>query len=264
MRSRRMLLFLLVVSITSAGWTAANTGGAPEHLAWAHRLIDGVTPETNAYNSHPTVVSWAGSDGATETRNRSVCSSLVAHLFMQAYGYRRADFKTWMGTTFPQAKDFHTAIESGHGFQRIDQVSQVRPGDIVAIRYPAGSHPTGHVLVVAAAPVSRSATAPLMPGTHQYELEIIDSSRTGHGPTDTRHYAKGRFHSGVGEGPLRLYVENGRIVGYSWSETKASEIYAPDKRNMVIGRLNGAVKPSHAKETVPESEEPDSDTEPPS
>ncbi len=73
----------------------------------------------------------------------------------------------------------------------------------------------------------------------QYELSVIDSSHTGHGPTDTRHYAKGKFHSGVGEGLFRLYANrDGVLTGYSWSVTKASEVYTPDERNLVIGRLN--------------------------
>ena len=183
--------------------------------------------------------------GATETRNRSVCSALVAHLLMQAYGYRSADFAAWLGGRFPRANGFHDAIAAGHGFDPISQIADVRPGDVLAIKYPPGSHPTGHVLLAASQPAPRRATPPIVPGTEQYELAVIDSSHTGHGPTDTRHYEKGKFHSGVGEGLFRLYVSrDGTLAGYSWSVTKASEFYAPSERHLVIGRLNHQVKPT--------------------
>ena len=86
------LLSLLVLPLSGGRVDAAAAG--PDHLEWARRLIAGVTPETNAYASRPTVVTWSGVSGAAETRNRSVCSALVAHLMMQAYGYRPADFAT--------------------------------------------------------------------------------------------------------------------------------------------------------------------------
>ncbi|HZF10933.1 MAG TPA: hypothetical protein VFE33_19260 [Thermoanaerobaculia bacterium] len=223
-----------------------NPGTAePDHLVWARQLVAGVTPETNLYASRPTIVTWAGANGAAETRNRSVCSALAAHLLMQAYGYRAADFASWLGGRFPRAAGFHDAIAAGHGFVPVSRIADVRPGDVLAIKYPPGSHPTGHVLIAASRPVERHATAPIVPGTVQYELSVIDSSHTGHGPTDTRHYAKGKFHSGVGEGLFRFYAAaDGSLAGYSWSVTKASEVYTPSERHLVIGRLNHEVKPT--------------------
>jgi hypothetical protein len=116
---------------------------------------------------------------------------------------------------------------------------------VLAIKYPEGSHPTGHVLLAASRPEERRATEPVVAGTTQYEITVIDSSHTGHGPTDTRHYAKGKFHNGVGEGLFRLYAAaDGTIAAYSWSVTKASEVFTPDRRSLVIGRLNHKVKPT--------------------
>ncbi len=260
------LVLGLTARIGAGAAGSAGSGSGPSHLLWAHRLIDGVTPATNEYASHPTIVTWTGVAGSGETRNRSVCSSLVAHLMMQAYGYNRADFKRWMHTTFPQAADFHNAIAAGNGFDRVTTVAAIRPGDVVAIRYPPGHHPTGHVLVVAAPPAARAATEPAMAGTTQYELRVIDSSRSGHGPLDTRHFAKGRYHSGVGEGTMRLYVDpSGAVVAYAWSLTKASEIYTPDQRHLVIGRLNGKVAPAGGPDAAAAAaaEEPEGDVEPP-
>ncbi|HEX4966779.1 MAG TPA: hypothetical protein VF173_38570 [Thermoanaerobaculia bacterium] len=237
-----VLISLLVLPLSSRPSRAA---AGPDLLEWARRLVAGVTPETNVYASRPTIVTWTGVSGASETRNRSVCSALVAHLMMQTYGYRPADFASWLGGRFPRAAGFHDAIAAGRGFDPILRVTEIRPNDVLAIKYPPGSHPTGHVLLAASRPVERRATEPIVPGSVQYELSVIDSSHTGHGPTDTRHYAKGKFHSGVGEGLFRLYAgPDGALIGYSWSVTKASEVYTPNERHLVIGRLNGQVKPT--------------------
>jgi hypothetical protein len=272
-----LLLPLLLAGWSGAAMVAPVRAAAPPpatgtaHVEWAEKLLRGVSPETNEYDSHPTVVTWAGVGGSSETRNRSVCSSLVARLMMQAYGYDRADFKRWMGTTFPQAQDFHDAIVAEKGFQRITRIARIAPGDILAVKYPPGSHPTGHVMLVVEAPQPRRATPPELAGTQQYEVLIIDSSRSGHGPADSRHYAKGKYHSGVGEGMLRLYAgADGAIAGYSWSTTKASTIFGQDRRDLVVGRLTGAEKPtgSHsgkaAAATPADADEPAGDVEPPS
>ncbi|HSS78536.1 MAG TPA: hypothetical protein VLV54_17555 [Thermoanaerobaculia bacterium] len=236
------LISLLVLPLAGRPGHAA---AGPDLLEWARRLVAGVTPETNLYASRPTIVTWTGVNGASETRNRSVCSALVAHLMMQAYGYRSADFASWLGGRFPRAAGIHDAIAAGRGFDLVTRIAEIRPGDVLAIKYPPGSHPTGHVLLAATRPVERRATEPIVPGTVQYELSVIDSSHTGHGPTDTRHYAKGKFHSAVGEGLFRLYAgSDGGWVGYYWSVTKASEVYTPSERHLVIGRLNGKVKPT--------------------
>ena len=245
--ARRLLtaVFFSLLVLPLLGGLGQAAAAASDHLEWARRLVAGVTPETNAYASRPTVVTWTGVGGAKETRNRSVCSSLVAHVMMQAYGYRAADFASWLGGRFPRASGFHDAIAAGHGFEPVVRIADIRPGDMLAIKYPPGSHPTGHVLLAASRPTPRRATEPTVPGTQQYELSVIDSSHTGHGPTDSRHYAKGKFHNGVGEGLFRLYASaDGTIAGYSWSVTKASEFYAPGERHLVIGRLNHEVKPT--------------------
>jgi hypothetical protein len=76
----------------------------------------------------------------------------------------------------------------------------------------------------------------------QWEVSIIDSSHSGHGPTDTRH-AKGKDgkdHDGLGEGELRLYADSqGHITGFSWSTASASKFIQPSEEHAVVGRLKG-------------------------
>ena len=223
-----VLLSFLILPLSIAPGRAAD--GAPDHLAWARRLVAGVTPETNLYASRPTVVTWSGVNGATETRNRSVCSALVAHLFRQAYGYRAADFASWLGGRFPRAAGFHDAIVAGHGFDPVrpdrGHPAGRRAGDQISAGEPS-DRPCAARRLAARAAARHGAGRP---GHRAVRAEVIDSSHTGHGPTDTRHYAKGKFHSGVGEGLFRLYAgPDGTLAGYSWSVTKASEVYAPER-----------------------------------
>src|SRR5262249_216765 len=118
-----------------------------------------------------------------------------------------------------------------------------RPGDFIAIRYPAGSENTGHIMVVAETPQRRQASEPVIEGTEQWEVTVIDSSESGHGKMDTRRKEDGTFGSGVGEGIFRLYSDRkGKIVGYSWSTFKNSDYYDLATRHLVIGRLDVPTK----------------------
>jgi hypothetical protein len=107
---RRLVLVAALALLALPLVRRPGDAAEPDHLLWARRLVAGVTPETNVYASRPTVVTWAGVNGGAETRNRSVCSALVAHLLMQAYGYRAADFESWLGGRFPRAAGFHLVI----------------------------------------------------------------------------------------------------------------------------------------------------------
>lgn len=84
----------------------------------------------------------------------------------------------------------------------------------------------------------RTATAPYVPNTTQYVVEVIDSSRSGHGPTDTRLREDGTWQDGVGIGIFRLYADaTGTIVGYTWSTYTTSVYYDQTTRHPVVGRF---------------------------
>ena len=84
----------------------------------------------------------------------------------------------------------------------------------------------------------RAASAPLVDGTAQYAIEVIDSSQSGHGPNDTRKLANGAWADGAGIGTLRLYADAaGNITGYTWSTYSNSQYYPQDERHLVAGRL---------------------------
>jgi hypothetical protein len=94
-------------------------------------------------------------------------------------------------------------------------------------------------MIAASTATPRDATAPVEPDTSQYELEVIDSASTGHGPGDTRHHANGTRTTGVGRGVLRLYARpDDTIAGYAWSTSTHSLFRSATMRRPAVGRLD--------------------------
>src|SRR5262249_50702701 len=154
-------------------------------------LVEKVKPADTSYRHKDGVVTWADSSGTDRYRCHTDCSGLLNVLLKHAYGYKDGDLKRWFGKKRPQARDYHDAILRLHGVTRIRELKNARPGDVLAIRYPPGAGNTGHTMLVASPPRLRKASKPLVDGTQQWEVEVIDSSRSGHGPADTRRNADG-------------------------------------------------------------------------
>jgi len=110
----------------------------------------------------------------------------------------------------------------------------------IAIKYLDGQEATsGHIAIVNARPRLMVDVEPLIAGTEQYEVEIIDSAMSGHGNTDTRLQADGSWDDGVGKGIMRIYAEeDGAIRGYSWSTYPNSEYHPQQIKALLIGRWN--------------------------
>lgn len=245
-RARRLLAGLLAISLCASAVSSCTLVGhaqavsqassMPADLLWARRMVADVAPQNNAYATDPTIVQWAGVAGAQQTVNRSVCSTFVDRVVEQAYGYSAAYVTAWLGL---YAKTIHRAIVHARGFARITTIPEIRPGDIMAIEYYDDDRPsTGHAMIVDQPPQPIQAVAPIVAGTEQYGVTVIDSALSGHGPTDTRAELGGAWHTGVGRGLFRLYADaNGHIAGYSWSATAGSRLYRPSVRDLVVGRL---------------------------
>jgi len=225
--------FLAYSTITGA----ASNSQRPE-VFWAERLVEEVAPQNNLYASHPTIVQWI-EDGTSPARNRSVCSSLVAAILERAYGLAETTIGQWFGTNAPYAVDYEHTIAAGRGFTLVRKASEIQPGDVIAIAYAPGSHPTGHVMLADSVAHIRRATQPIVAGLSQYELTVIDSSHSGHGTHDTRLIGQ-TYVTGVGRGTLRLYARaDGTIAGYSWSTRTVSRFYGSGEHAIVVGRYLG-------------------------
>ncbi|PWT92412.1 MAG: hypothetical protein C5B55_06475, partial [Blastocatellia bacterium] len=183
-------------------------------------------------------------NGAEGYQSHVDCSGLLNVLFERAYGITPNDFEKWLGKRRPLASEYFNAITQQQNFRSITSIANVRPGDIVAIRYPPGTNDnTGHIMIVNDVPSRRKPSKPEVEGTEQWEVSVIDSSESGHGKTDTRRKPDGSFGDGVGQGILRIYTgTNNEIVGYTWSTFAVSDYYDQNTRQLVIGRLQLPLK----------------------
>ncbi len=136
----------------------------------------------------------------------------------------------------PVARDFANAIERAptpkprNGWQRIDRVADVLPGDVFAWRRPRGlpSKNTGHVGFV----VERPRPVPEMPGA--WAVRIADSTSSWH-QNDARG-AEAAADGGFGIGTLVFLTDaTGRATSYGWAGTR-SEWYIVTP--VVFGRLH--------------------------
>ncbi len=205
-----------------------------DHLSDANGLITNLNiSKKNVYGSNPSYIVWNGANSDAKT----VCATFVTLLLQHSYNWTNNTFQTWMGSNSPSAALYHDTILAQNGFLKIAQVNQIHAGDVLAIKYfDNASTNTGHAMVAAGVPVARTATAPIIPGTTQYELLVVDSSKSYHGTADTRFISG--ISGGIGRGTFRIYADaNGSIAGYCWSNSSDSTYYSPLVRDLVVGRI---------------------------
>jgi hypothetical protein len=204
-------------------------------------MVEGLKLKNTSYRHKNISVRWKGVGGAKDYESHADCSGFLNALLARAYGYTEDTLKGWLGARRPLARHYHDAIVRGERFRRIARLKDARPGDVLAIKYRPDdptTDDTGHVLLVVGDPRPRESTAPKVPGTTQWEVPVIDQSRSGHGKADTRRRPGGSFAPGLGRGVLRVYAdESGKVAGYSWSTGPGSRFRPQADRHLVIGRL---------------------------
>lgn len=230
------------VLIVAAGvCTLAAAAGTDPHVATAERLVDRLDLANTDYAHGPGSVTWTGT-----VASHTDCSGFIDQLLMHDDGYSPDDFKRWFGSRRPTAQRYHDAIVEGRGFTRLARVGDLRPGDLIAIKYLTRRDNTGHIMLVTEAPRRMNDSPPYVDRTTQWSVTVIDSSESGHGPTDTRHKRGegGRDHDGLGRGVFRLYANGaGEVVGFSWSTAKVSRFVTPEDEHLVLGRLSSGFGP---------------------
>lgn len=224
--------------------TGAGAGSA--WVTWPESLAKNVLDVNNTYANSDQVLSWPDAGGIYFSR--ADCSGYVTRSLMKAFGFTADDIAAWMGSKGPSSARYHDNIAFQNNFQRVQRASDVRRGDILASKYlDKTGGGTGHTMIAASAPVLRTtATRPLIEGTLQYELKIIDSTSSPHSTGDTRKGtgANGADQDGAGLGTMRLYADaaTGLITGYTWSLSSGSVYYtatspADDRRSLMVGRM---------------------------
>lgn len=140
------------------------------------------------------------------------CSGFVGYAVAQVDGAALLEVRNQPGKR-PLAKDFEvffsklSVLGSNH-WVAVRTVDALEQGDLIAWRKPATSQSrnTGHVMVVAGAPLQRS------PG--EFVVPIVDSTAVPHGRIDERTLRG----SGLGSGSIVLLVDaQGRPTGFRWS-----------------------------------------------
>jgi hypothetical protein len=227
-----------------AGIGDQGASQVPRHLADALALVRDLDLEHTGYEHGVGTITWEGTPEAYVD-----CSQFINDLLQHSYGYDTAQFQEWFGSGRPTAAQYHDAIVNQHGFTQVSGLGDVRPGDLLAVKYADPKEKsTGHILLVAGPARQVEPGRPLAEGTLEWEVPVIDSARSGHGPTDTRHGKgeDGRDHDGVGQGVLAVYTDqNGSVVGYSWSTSPQSALLGQDDHDLVIGRLSpGSLSPN--------------------
>jgi hypothetical protein len=213
----------------------------PKHLLDAQTLVQQIDLSNTNYEHAQGKVVWSGT-----VESHTDCSGLIDHLLVHSYGYTPEAFKRWFDSRRPTAARYHDAIAVQKGFLQLQTIRELRPGDLIAIKYLTQKENTGHIMLVAVAPQRIAAKQPVVEGSEQWALTVIDSSESGHGPTDTRHKKgpRGKDHDGLGYGVFRLYATPmGNIVGFSWSTLAVSKFVPPEKEHLVMGRLIANYQP---------------------
>lgn len=243
---KRIIKFAATAACSLAVVGSAFADNFLTHANFADQLISYVQPQNNTYDSNPTIVTWAGINGATIYQNRSTCSPFVTRVIKTAYGISDSTYKSWFDSSSPSSAQYHDAIVAGNHFQRIFTPENIQRGDLISIAYLpcANKDTTGHMMIAMSAATKRSApSAPFIQGTEQYEISIADSSNSSHQATDGNAivYPDTRGDgNGAGKGTLRLYkdIQTGRIAGYTWSMSTGSVYYSIDSCRMIaVGRL---------------------------
>jgi hypothetical protein len=114
----------------------------------------------------------------------------------------------------PNARMFYHAarmrmLPTDRGF-----VHEIKPGDLGFICYDENRNGfSGHAFLVVTEPLKTDRVSES--GLEEWLVGVIDSSRTSHGPGDTRFNEKtGEHTGGIGQGTMRLLSRSVRVEGF--------------------------------------------------
>lgn len=137
------------------------------------------------------------------------CSTYVDHILKSVYPRAYTSLTSWSGTEKPTTNDYYQYFtnlsEDSRHWNMVDDVEQLRPGDIIVFRSKnrRGNETGGHVMVVMDKPTHEGNT---------FLVRIADSASSGH-TKDTR---KPRA-SGIGIGTMLLKVNPQTSLPYAYA-----------------------------------------------
>ena len=230
---------LLQVLCFPAGAQSAEPGEVPRHLAIARELVDNVKPEDNRYVLGARSISFPGDLFSKKYSVQADCSGFLLAIFDRANYPTQRQMRYLEGgarRTRPASEDFVYSIEQEKGFRRIRSVEDMKPGDLLAHamldkadQKEVGT--TGHVFLINSVPKPIQPRPPVVQGTRQYEVSVIDSNNEHVGADDSRLADPAMKVAGLGRGTIRLYVdESGELVGWARTFRVAKSFFSYDPR----------------------------------
>ena len=225
---------LFVLAFTEAVKTVPTN----KMLDNAEDLLRHINRDNTDYRHKEELVTWGDRD--LPYQSYADCSGFVNALIKKTYD-SALPFKSWLGKSRPLAIQYYQAVITENHFTRINNIGDIQPGDLVVLKYADESEHednTGHCMLVEKKPVGIDPVSKLEPGSLQYAIGVIDSSKSPHGKEDSRYSPDGNPYAGLGRGTFRLYTDGkGNITGYSWSPGKPLAGFDPFANPVVVGRI---------------------------
>jgi hypothetical protein len=219
---------------------AQTAGGEiPRHLAIARELVANVKPEDNRYILGRQFISFPGDRTSGKYAVGADCSGFLLAIFDRAKYPTRSQMSFLLPTPKrkrPAAEDFVFSIETENGFRRVRLVGDMRPGDLLAHamlnnqdKRQTGT--TGHVFLINSLPRQVKPRRPVVVGTQQFEVSVIDSNEEHVGADDTRLLDPSNKILGLGKGTIRIYSDaNGELVGWARTFRNSSKFFSYSPR----------------------------------
>lgn len=202
----------------------------PVHVYWARLLLSNII-NGNGYTKYEHTngpVEW----GPTYV-SITDCSGFINALLIKSYNLQ----PNWSGHVRNYASTYYRMINEDRFFTKINNIFNIQIGDFITFKILPGTSKTdntGHIMMVNADPEPIVSIKPIISGTKQFSVNIIDQSEM-HGSSDTRSNTRS---NGLGSGYLRIYTDyNGNLVGYSWSTNPGSKFIGPNVHPMAVGRF---------------------------
>jgi len=193
--------------------------------AIARELVENIKPQDNRYSLGNQFISFPG-DSLSKYSMRADCSGFLLAIFERAKyptRHQMSFLASFPNRKRPAAEDFVHSIENEKGFKRIRNVEDMRPGDLLAhamldIEDQKQTGTTGHVFLINSLPKQIKPRKPIVEGTRQFEVSIIDSNEEYVGADDSRLTDPSNKIKGLGRGTIRIYADSsGELVG--WART---------------------------------------------
>ena len=193
----------------------------------ARELVENIKPEDNQYFLGGQFISFPGDLLFSKKHAmKADCSGFLLALFDRAQYPTRSKMSLLVPSPKrkrPAAEDFVFSIETEKGFTLIKKIHDMRPGDLLAhamlnLEDQKQTGTTGHIFLINSHPREVNAWRPVVKGTRQFEVSVIDSNEEYLGEDDTRLADRSGKIKGLGKGTIRIYSDShGELVG--WART---------------------------------------------